>query len=740
MSREDKQPVPFHGLVEQAKREGARRLKDTRRGNAFLSERTVFRDTATGHIAWRVTCDPAVSVNDYYDIPGWNANGSVMGFLSRRTGGGRKRWLMDANGDNLRPMPTADKKPINTGFWSMRYPDRFYHAIVDEKGTHIVAENPFTGEREAIASVNRDLGQMMPPHPSEEWFLFGDKEGNEEAPAGVFPPDMPSVAYVVGLDGAVQEVHFERRWHRLRFTKSADRRLFFNFDDPRTQWTILPDGTDRHEIPYTGGHPDWPMDGSELTYYDGGHVWGVSYKGENRRSVIHLDSGGHGGPCLDGEWFVSDTPQRGRYPGAIICFRTDGSEECRVLFKHMSSLYSHNERGWHPDHHATHPHPNSSPDGTKVVFNSDFMGEYADLYIVVNRLPDPPQNLMMNPGGDRLLLNWEVPRRCHETKGYHIYRRDEHSGHYVRLTEEPVEGTKWSGPRTSGYYVVTAQEWSGLESEPSREVGANGERGDKVRVALDTTAPGVPEGVQVEAVSANTLRIHWSGGGDSDLDHYNVYSSQTSDFVCRQETLVGSPSSAEFVDWGLALNTAYYYRITAVDRAGNESAPSEVVGGKTPAFDPVRIELMPEDAEVLNMGLQKVEVGQALYPRGSGVATWTFEVPRDGDYAIWGRSIRERPKDEHVGRVRADTLDVYFDLCVDDDLEIQWTAWGYWGEWHWSPAGNLHTGTPEVFRLTAGTHTLCLKPGTPTALVAGLVVTDDSTWWPVEGMRSKRRR
>ena len=88
MSREYKQPAPFHGLVEQAKRKGARRLEDTRRGGELLSERTVFRDTATGHIAWRVTCDPAASVNDYYDIPGWNANGSVMGFLSRRTGGG----------------------------------------------------------------------------------------------------------------------------------------------------------------------------------------------------------------------------------------------------------------------------------------------------------------------------------------------------------------------------------------------------------------------------------------------------------------------------------------------------------------------------------------------------------------------------------------------------------------------------------------------------------------------------
>ena len=81
------------------------------------------------------------------------------------------------------------------------------------------------------------------------------------------------------------------------------------------------------------------------------------------------------------------------------------------------------------------------------MFNSDFMGEYADLYVVVNRLPDPPQNLTANTEGDTLSLNWEAPQRCHETKGYHIYRRNAEAEDYERLTEEPIEGTKWQGPR-----------------------------------------------------------------------------------------------------------------------------------------------------------------------------------------------------------------------------------------------------------------------------------------------------
>jgi hypothetical protein len=49
--------------------------------------------------------------------------------------------------------------------------------VKNENGTHVVVTNPFTGERRTIVSVNRDLGAMMHPHRSEEWFLFGDRPG-----------------------------------------------------------------------------------------------------------------------------------------------------------------------------------------------------------------------------------------------------------------------------------------------------------------------------------------------------------------------------------------------------------------------------------------------------------------------------------------------------------------------------------------------------------------------------------
>jgi hypothetical protein len=852
-------PKALHGLTELAKRQGWRRLEHTQRGDSYLSERTVFRDTATGCIAWRMTCDPAVDQNDYYDIPGWNADGSIMGFLTRRAGG-KTRWLMDADGSNLRPMLTAEGRPIGGGYWSVIYPDRYYHAIKDENGTHVAATNPWTGERQSIVSVNRNLGAMMPPHPSEEWFLFGGRTGGVQD---------PSTAYVVGLDGSVEEAQFEKRWHRLRFTRAADRRIFFNFDDPRTQWTILPGGAERASIPYTGGHPDWLPDGSELTYYAEGTIWGVRPDGTDRRVVMELSSGGHGGPCADGEWFVSDTPGGGKYPGSILYLRTDGSQVCHPVFRHMSSYYSHSVT-WHPDHHSSHPHPNSSPDGTKTIFNTDFLAEYTDIYIAINRFPDPPRELGARVAGGSVVLTWQEPERCRETRGYHVYRASESGTGYERLTAEPATDTQWRGPAQEppGYYVVTAVEHSGLESRSSGEAFQSGNdnwqgpvrlaleaeagrgtlpmrefsdqrtashgyyvaclgeeaggslpveavvpkgaeyrlwarvrgngalsvtgdgdtwgslscggdewtwekidatagltRGrhvltltptsgqecvDKLLLTddmafvpggpmpLDATPPETPRDLEVVAVSANTLKLSWSNARESDVDHYNVYCGSEPDFACEQASLVGSPSQAELVDWGLALNTTYWYKATAVDRAGNESAPSEAVRGSTPAFEPVRIALKPEGATAEAMRVESVDGagGNVLRPMegGRSRAVWEFDVPRDGEYAIWGRSThREKQSaafDIAIGRADGPGI-----AGSSQPIQVPWRVFGRWEQWTWSPAGSMITGSPELFALKAGKHTLRLRPRTESSQVAELVITDDPSWWPVEGMR-----
>lgn len=861
-----KEPKPFHDLAALAGRTGWRQLEHAARDGTYLSERTIYRDTSTGCIVWRMTSDPAVDVDDYYDIPSWNADGSVMSFLSWRSGE-RARWLMDANGANIRPMPTPDGRQIQTGYWSVKHRDRFYHAVVDEAGTHVLALNPFTGEESEVVSVEQDLGQMMPPHPSEEHFLFGKRQ-DRPGQTQTFNPeitDEPSWIYVVNLEGEVLEIDLERRWHRLRFAKSDDLRIFFNYDNPRTQWTILPDGSERHEIPYSGGHPDWPMGGEELTYYAEGSIWAVRYDGSGRREVIRLGSGGHGGPCRDGKHFVSDTHGGGEnalYPDSILYLQTDGSGIAHVLARPMSSFYAHSQL-WHPDHHSTHPHPVASPDGTKTIYNSDMLGEFSDIYVAVNRLPDPPRDLMARLDGRSVVLNWKEPVQARELAGYNVYRFDEDTQAWKQLTFRPQRGTGWRGPqrKENAYYVVTAVEHSGLESRPSNQVFqlgnelwegyarltveaeagevappmrpfvdmegasnlyylgcADGQAGGTVqlsmdlpksgpytlwgrvrgsgalgvaidgeevgsltcagdewawislgsshtlmsgrrevvltattggeqvdmalitddaelipegKMALDTTPPATPQDVSVTPLSANTLKVAWGAVSVNDMDHYNVYRGATADVACEQRTLVGSPSENEFADWGLRPGGTYWYRVSAVDRWGNESEPTEAIEGALPELEVIRVELEARKARRQSMEVREVAAapgGRVVAPDGrpgEASATWRFKVPEAGLYAVWGFSTHRREES------------TVFDVYLDGAQVAEWHVWGRWGEWVWSPMGRKWTGSPELFQLEEGRHDLRLVARTPGAQVGQVVITNDPAWYPVQGFRGE---
>ncbi|MCX7012889.1 MAG: fibronectin type III domain-containing protein [Candidatus Sumerlaeota bacterium] len=833
--------VKYHGLTELAARQGWRRLEDTQRGASYLTERTVYRDSATGALVWRMTCDPAVDVNDYYDIPAWNANGSLIAFESRRASGPRERWLMDANGANLRPFPTPDGQPIATGYWSILYPDRFYHTRKDDTGTRVVATNPYTGEERVVASAPKALDNMQPPHPSEQWFLFGTQPGKDDTSAA-------SMAHVLGVDGSLREVAFEKRWHRLRFTKSPDQRLFFNFDDPREQFTILPDGSGRTFIPDPGSHPDWLVGGKELTYFAAGAIWGVQWDGTGKRLIMQHNNGGHGGPCLDGEYYVADTPKRGDYPDSILYIRTDGSQVCHTIAKHMSAYLSHSST-WHPDHHTTHPHPVASPDGTKILYNSDFLGKYTDIYVAIARLPDPPRDLQSRVEGGVAVLTWQPPRRSHETRGYLVYRRTA-SHDYRRVTPQPVAGLEWRGAPEAepGYYVVTSVEYSGLESRPSGEVfeqgadqwqgparivleaeagqwmlpmretfdprtaanlycvgnperqGGDGlafgisapkkapyrlwarvrgagalsvesdgrkagaidcageawtwrsldstlplDKGDhnlkltsleggefvdqllltddpafeaKAALTTDAQAPDAPRGLAATPVFTNAIRLSWSKPQADDVDHYNVYCGRDRGFTCAQASLIGSPSETEMVDWGLRLNAAYFYKATAVDGAGNESAPSEAVEGRTPPFEPVHVSLKSQaGGEEPQAGDEEPQAGDEV-PQDA--QEWEFDLPRDGDYAIWVRSMHDKQK-------RA-AFDLFFDGAKKDTDKIGCAVWGLWGKWNWSPAGRMVTGSPQRYAFTAGRHTLRLKPKTNMSPLKEVVITDDPTF------------
>lgn len=102
-------------------------------------------------------------------------------------------------------------------------------------------------------------------------------------------------------------------------------------------------------------------------------------------------------------------------------------------------------------------------------------------------------------------------------------------------------------------------------------VGRFSEREDLLgRFAVDTVPPATPTGVSV-GLRDGAVRLVWAGNTEPDMAAYRVYrsGSQLSGF-----TAVATLEKPEFKD---DVEGTAYYRVAAVDRAGNEGAPSGTV-------------------------------------------------------------------------------------------------------------------------------------------------------------------
>jgi len=851
-------------LAAKSMRKGWRNQALFSSGDGYISERTVFNDPITGAEVWQLTNDPSIESNEYFDIPVFSADGRYILFVTRRNGKA-ERWLMNSDGTNLRPVSDKASSGFEKGFWSIQYPDIIYFAEKQEREgliyTRVIEMNVISGKTELITEVQGDLGAMQPPHPSEDLFLFVDQMGGEYA-----DKDHPSRAITVSRIGKVFIAPFERMVHRLRFTKSPEGRIFSNFDDPRTTWTSNYDGSDRREIPFEGGHPDWVPGGKMLFFNarqlmpDGTVEFDVRYDavdqdGKNLRTIYPY--GGHASACLDGMYFACDG---GEGSGSVNYVSLDERNIAITLFLNHTSRYDHSNK-WHPDHHSTHPHPNSSPDGTKIVSNSDALSQFTDIFLTVSRLPDPPGNLIFESADSAGRLTWTRTFRSRETKGYIIYGTNTTGRGYKRLFEGLINDTSCVVPEefTMKYYVVTAVEHSGLESRPSNEISAipytentpvsinleaeaippamhitekldmqkasNGRyicprdtgctesfvvesevllqgdyllwvrirgdgklnllsenevsdslvfdesdwkwkrfnmilslkeghekiyiafpdgRGDLDRLILtndkefipeglmktDQTPPPVPEVSKVSFVYPGNVRIDLKvPEHEPDFAYFNIYSSFRKAFSCDQTTLTGSPSDSIFIDWGLPLDTKVYYRITSVDFSGNESEPSGLFIAEPPKFNSEYVYLNIKSARIINMSKEIAAQNGTEYLVPDEIlpssVSWDFEIKNEGYFAFYGSSI-----------CQVNAKMPQFNAEIDGNIKSAWKPFGMYGTWKLSPIGIKNSGTPELFYLTKGRHTLKILPENTDSFVSGFVISNDPSYSPVDEMKS----
>ncbi|MBO7392629.1 MAG: phosphodiester glycosidase family protein [Abditibacteriota bacterium] len=87
--------------------------------------------------------------------------------------------------------------------------------------------------------------------------------------------------------------------------------------------------------------------------------------------------------------------------------------------------------------------------------------------------------------------------------------------------------------------------------------------------AKDTTKPSVPKNLAQQSVTGTTITMSWTASTDNyGVKYYKIF---------RGTAQVGTSETTEFTDKGLANETSYSYRVSAVDFAGNESSKCTAV-------------------------------------------------------------------------------------------------------------------------------------------------------------------
>jgi predicted small lipoprotein YifL len=195
--------------------------------------------------------------------------------------------------------------------------------------------------------------------------------------------------------------------------------------------------------------------------------------------------------------------------------------------------------------------------------------------ITPHLLPGPPERLKAEVSEDKISLSWQPPefyfdgKTKAEVKGYNIYRSTD--GDFKKINEDLLKSPSFEDRNFSfgqSYrYLVRAIAGQG---EDLRE----GEDSEILEIlAKDVFAPKTPAEIQA-MVSEEGVRISWLPNGENDLAGYKVYRQKDDE---EAKLLTPEPITTPFfLDNTVENKITYIYSITAVDKAGNESAPGKI--------------------------------------------------------------------------------------------------------------------------------------------------------------------
>jgi len=194
---------------------------------------------------------------------------------------------------------------------------------------------------------------------------------------------------------------------------------------------------------------------------------------------------------------------------------------------------------------------------------------------------------------DSITISWQPPAANIDNStpvnllGYNVYRTDEsqtESG-IQPLNPKPITATEYADKSfqfgTTYRYVVRAVSLgtggAEVESLNSNAVEI---------LPQDVFAPAAPERPSIAAPEPNSARlaIFFAANKETDIAGYNIYRSTDPNLPKQNWTKLNQAllTRTTYQDDRVEPGKTYYYYITAVDKAGNVSAPSEIGSEKAP--------------------------------------------------------------------------------------------------------------------------------------------------------------
>lgn len=141
-----------------------------------------------------------------------------------------------------------------------------------------------------------------------------------------------------------------------------------------------------------------------------------------------------------------------------------------------------------------------------------------------------------------------------------------------KIINIPLEGssTSWEG-----YLMIPQNAGEHIGEFSFVGIDGKGTRGNEITsgklIIIDTSPPTQPENLRLHNEN-NKIRVSWEYEGE-DIDHFNIYRSTTGNTDKSNQKATSQEITYEDAD--ITNRIGYFYRISAVDKAGNEGDLSE---------------------------------------------------------------------------------------------------------------------------------------------------------------------